>query len=323
MKIKNVIPALITSSALLTVAPNVVATMSYQVSGMICDAVKGSGVTEKSQGLESGRTANEVSVACPVIKFGKTDEFRVQVNLLNNSNFIEDVDCQLRERKGGKQVRSSSGSVRLRANSYSEDMFWEGTLGADTHANIICSLPTGTAIESLTYSVEQASGGSSGDTGSNSGASSDSVAARACVTTPEINFGTTDKEVEFRNGMIINNYNGKYWRGGDETIVFRTRSNNWYVITEHGSPDSDVFELDVVKRPKSCMEPPTATPERVRTNASGDKVLVFRDGEITVKSSCALTTKSKLVAYNSNYEHTYVIDVKTANSCRVKELKEF
>jgi len=317
MKYKNIVPAAIVSSALMASVPNVANAVEYQLSGMACDSVFAGGVSEKTQGLENRLTTQDVWVACPVMKFGESDDFRAQVNLLNNSNFIEDVTCHFRERKGGKEVRSSAGSVRIPANSYSEDMFWEGRLNTNTHANIMCKLPTGVAIESLSFSSE-----SSGDGGSGSPTNTN-VAAKACETAPSGYYGSSSDKVEFKNGLVANNYNGHSWSSSDPATVFRTRDNTWHVITDTDTENSEVFKLDVVREPTSCMEPEYGAPQKIRTLNSGEKVLVFSDIEITVGPSCTINTNSKLLIYGTDWGSNYwLLDIKTADNCRIKDWRE-
>lgn len=315
MKYKNIVPAAIVSSALMASVPNLASAVEYQLSGMACDSVFAGGVSEKTQGLENRLTTQDVWVACPVIKFGQSDDFRAQVNLLNNSRFNEEVTCHFRERKGGKEVRSSAGSVRIPANGYSENMFWEGRLNANTHANIMCKLPTGVAIESLSFSSESSDGGSSGSP------TNTSVAAKACETAPNGSYYSYSDTVEFKNGLVANNYNGHSWSSSDPATVFRTRADEWYVITDTDASWGEVFRLDVVREPTSCMEPEYYAPSRVRSLSSGEKVLVFSDVEITVGAGCTISTNSKVLVYAADYEN-WLIDIKTAETCRVKDWRE-
>ena len=128
--------------------------VSYQVSGMMCDSSFGDDTNARRSGLENNMSSKSIWVSCPVIKFGSSEDSRVQVNLLNNSNRDASVKCILSEHYRGRSVSESEGTVRVRRNGFSDDMFWEGGFDEKTHANVICKLPPGTAIESLSFSSE-------------------------------------------------------------------------------------------------------------------------------------------------------------------------
>jgi hypothetical protein len=122
--------------------------------------------------------------------------------------------------------------------------------------------------------------------------------------------------------MVINNYNGHDWDSYDPATVFRTRDNTWYVITDTDTSDSEVFKLDVVREPTSCMEPEYGAPQKIRTLNSGEKVLVFSELEITVGPGCTINTNSKLLTYTTDYSYDWLVDIKTADDCRVKDWRE-
>ena len=151
---KNIFaPALITAG-LLMISPLSANAVSYQVSGMMCDSSFGDDTNARRSGLENNMSSKSIWVSCPVIKFGSSEDSRVQVNLLNNSNRDASVKCILSEHYRGRSVSESEGTVRVRRNGFSDDMFWEGGFDEKTHANVICKLPPGTAIESLSFSSE-------------------------------------------------------------------------------------------------------------------------------------------------------------------------
>ena len=309
---KNIFaPALITAG-LMMISPLSAKAVSYQVSGVMCDSVNNSGTYDRSQGIENTKASGDVWVSCPVINFGGADEMRTQVNLLNNSNLDAEVSCWFRERKHGSILNSSKGAVEVEGNSFSEEMFWEGQLDIDTHANIDCKLPPGMTIESLSFSALGGDG---------SGPGSD-VEARACLTAPSGTFSSSSQTVDFRNGLSANNYNGHYWRSSDETTVFQTSAGAWHVITDTDTPDSEVFQLDVRSEPNSCMEPSYGRPEGIATDRSGNKVLEFTDIEITVGSGCDMDASSRLLVYQTDYQYQWLIDINTAETCRVKSFEE-
>ena len=309
---KNIFaPALITAG-LMMISPFSANAVSYQVSGVMCDTVNNSGTYDRSHGIENIKAAGDVWVNCPVINFGGAEEMRTQINLLNNSNLDAEVSCWFRERKHGSILNSSKGAVDVEGNSFSEEMFWEGQLDADTHANIDCRLPPGMTIESLSFS---ALGGGSSDPGSN-------VEARACITAPSATFPSNSQTVDFRNGLSANNYNGHRWYSSDETTVFQTSAGKWYVITDTDTGDSDVFQLEVLSEPNSCMEPNYGRMEGFSTDRAGNKVLEFDELEITVGSGCDMDVGSKLLVYQTDYSYDWLVDVNNAETCRVKSFEE-
>ena len=304
-------PALITAG-LMMISPLSANAVSYQVSGMMCDSSFGGGINERSSGLENRKASGKVWVSCPVIKFGSSEDSRVQVNLMNNSNQDVKVSCDLREFDRGREVNRSRGTVSIDGNQFSDEMFWEGGFDEDTHANVVCNLPPGTAIESLSFSTK----------GKGSSSPDSSADARACITAPTGSFYSSSQTVDFRNGLSANNYNGHSWGSSDETTVFQTSAGVWHVITDTDTPDSEVFQLDVRSEPDSCMEPSYGIPEGVSADRSGDKVLEFTDLEVTVGSGCDMDTGSKLLAYQTDYSYEWLVDINNAETCRVKSFEE-
>jgi hypothetical protein len=309
---KNIFaPALITAG-LMMISPLSANAVSYQVSGMMCDSSFGGGINERSSGLENRKASGKVWVSCPVIKFGSSEDSRVQVNLMNNSNQDVQVSCDLREFDRGREISRSKGTVSIDGNQFSDEMFWEGGLDEDTHANVVCNLPPGTAIESLSFSTN----------GKGSSSPDSTADARACITAPSGSFSSSSHTVDFRNGLSANNYNGHSWRSSDETTVFQNSAGEWYAITDTDTSDSEVFQLDVRSEPSSCMEPNYGRPEGISTDRSGDKVLEFKEVEITVGSGCEMDASSRLLVYQTDYQYDWLVDINTAETCRVKSFEE-
>ena len=99
---KNIFaPALITAG-LLMISPLSANAVSYQVSGMMCDSSFGDDTNARRSGLENNMSSKSIWVSCPVIKFGSSEDSRVQVNLLNNSNRDASVKCILSEHYRGR-----------------------------------------------------------------------------------------------------------------------------------------------------------------------------------------------------------------------------
>ena len=149
---KNIFaPALITAG-LMMISPLSANAVSYQVSGMMCDSSFGGGINDEVVALENRKHPGKVWVSCPVIKFGSSEDSRVQVNLMNNVESGRESKLDLREFDRGREVNRSKGTVSIDGNQFSDEMFWEGGFDEDTHANVVCNLPPGTAIESLSFS---------------------------------------------------------------------------------------------------------------------------------------------------------------------------
>jgi hypothetical protein len=309
---KNIFAPALIAAGLMMISPLSANAVSYQVSGMMCDSSFGDDTNARRSGLENNMSSKQIWVSCPVIKFGSSEDSRVQVNLLNNSNRDASVKCILSEHYRGRPVSESEGTVRVRRNSFSDDMFWEGGFDEKTHANVICKLPPGTAIESLSFSTD----------GKGSSSPDSSADARACVTAPSGSFSSSSQTVDFRNGLSANNYNGHSWRSSDETTVFQSSAGEWYAITDTDTSDSKVFQLDVRSEPSSCMEPNYGRPEGISTDRSGDKVLEFKEVEITVGSGCDMDARSRLLVYQTDYQYDWLVDINTAETCRVKSFEE-
>ena len=300
-------PALITAG-LMMISPLSANAVSYQVSGVMCDSVNNSGTYDRSQGIENTKASGDVWVSCPVINFGGAEEMRTQVNLLNNSNLDAEVSCYFRERKHGDVLNSSKGVVDIEGNGFSEEMFWEGQLDADTHANIDCKLPPGMTIESLSFS---ALGTDSSGPGSN-------AEVRTCVTSPSRYYYTDEARVYMKNGMVVNNYAGDAWSSGEEHLTFLTTGGDWYSIVDEGR----LRRLDVVSEPSSCFAPDAndlESPDRIEIVGSSKYVYVT-GGYVVVDDACPVNTNSVLAVRGSYTK--WIVDLTTAADCKIKDAVE-
>ena len=302
-------PALITAG-LMMISPLSANAVSYQVSGVMCDTVNNSGTYDRSHGIENIKAAGDVWVNCPVINFGGAEEMRTQINLLNNSNLDAEVSCWFRERKHGSILNSSKGAVDVEGNSFSEEMFWEGQLDADTHANIDCRLPPGMAIESLSFSA----------TGEDSSGPGADVEVRACITSTTSNFSSSSNTVTMKNGMELNNYDGRYWYSYDSQFTFETTSGAWYSIVD----DYELVRLDVTREPDSCFEPESdqiESPSRVEVVGTNKRVYLD-GGYLVVDDTCPVTKDSVLSYYIGRYNTSAIVDLNTGTDCNVRDVVE-
>ena len=306
---KNIFaPALITAG-LMMISPLSANAVSYQVSGMMCDSSFGGGINERSSGLENRKASGKVWVSCPVIKFGSSVDSRVQVNLMNKSNQDVKVSCDLREFDRGREINRSKGTVSIDGNQFSDEMFWEGGFDEDTHANVVCNLPPGTAIESLSFSSEG---------GDSSGTPTPDFEVRACVTSTDTYYNSSQERVYMKNGMVVNNYAGNTWSSNDEHLTFQTTGGDWYSIVDGGS----LRRLDVISEPASCFEPDAndlESPDRVEIVGSYKYVYVT-GGYVVVDDACTVNTNSVLAVRGSYTK--YIVDLTTAADCEVKDAVE-
>ena len=308
---KNIFAPALIAAGLMMISPLSANAVSYQVSGMMCDSSFGDDTNARRSGLENNMSSKSIWVSCPVIKFGSSEDSRVQVNLLNNSNRDASVKCILSEHYQGRPVSESEGTVRVRRNGFSDDMFWEGGFDEKTHANVICKLPPGTAIESLAFS----SGG-----GDSSGAPSPSGKVRACITSTTSSFNSASTTVTMKNGMQLNNYDGRYWYSSDSHFTFETTSGAWYSIVD----ESELVRLDVTREPDSCFEPESDQIESpIRVEAVGTNKRVYLDGGyLVVDDTCPVTKDSVLSYYNPSYNTSAIVDLNTGNDCNVRDVVE-
>jgi hypothetical protein len=259
--------------------------------------------------LKNIKAAGKAWVSCPVIKFGAATDSRVQVNLINKTVQDVEVTCHLRERLRGKEVDFSVGTVEIAGNQFSDAMFWEGALGENTHANIVCQLPPGTAIESLSFS-------SGGD--DSTGAPTPDAEVRACVTSPDKYYYSNEARVYMKNGMAVNNYAGDAWPSNYEHLTFQTTGGNWYSIVNGLA----LRRLDVVSEPSSCFEPDAndlESPDRIEIVGSSKYVYVT-GGYVVVDDACPVNTNSVLAVRGDRTK--YIVDLTTAADCEVKDAVE-
>lgn len=148
----------------------------------------------------------------------------------------------------------------------------------------------------------------------------------ACLTSPAEYYFPDDVNVTMKNGLILNNYSGRYWDDDEQHTVFKTTSGRWYTIEEDKSFGSEMYRLDVTTEPTSCFEADYETVTDRRMNSSGDRVLVFgNDGEITVRSGCEIDKNSPITYYEpSAYGgEVMLVDLKTADSCSALSVKSY
>jgi len=152
-------------------APVAVASgQTYIVSGTACHAItpnQAKFMEWRETGLVNQDTARDLFVVCPIMKFGDAEDFSVTIGLYNETNEDVDVSCTIREYLDGDRVdRQTSPDITVPADSFSSDMVFSGGFQTDTHANVVCQLPNGIAIESVRSSTEvppDNGGGGSGE----------------------------------------------------------------------------------------------------------------------------------------------------------------
>ena len=238
--------------ALVFIALPTFSQQNFSMSGSACHAITPAQADQlewRTTGIKNMSLGSAYWVQCPVLKFGDAETFSVRVNFTNESNQSVDVDCNIREYKQGKKVNGSPGSVTIPPNSFSSEMVWSGGFQVDSHVNIACLLPAQVSVESVQSQSSSGSGGGGGSSG-NAGL------VRACITSPSQTAFSSDITVFMRNGMHLNNYDGRYWSTGDSHLTFETQEGRWHTVEN----EEDFFRLDVVREPDSCFEP---DPDRI------------------------------------------------------------
>ena len=142
---------------------------TYIVSGIACHAItpnQAKFMEWRETGLVNQDTARDLFVVCPIMKFGDAEDFSVTIGLSNETNEDVDVSCTIREYIDGDRVaRKTSPEITVPADSFSSEMVFSGGFQTDSHANVVCQLPNGIAIESVRSSTEVPpdNGGGSGE----------------------------------------------------------------------------------------------------------------------------------------------------------------
>lgn len=153
-----------------------------------------------------------------------------------------------------------------------------------------------------------------------------SASVYACVTSPTENHSSSDVTVTMKNGLVLNNYSGRYWRDGTQHTVFKSTIGRWYTIEEDDAYGSEMYRLDVITEPTSCFEADYATVTDRKVNSKGQRVLVFgEDGEIAVRGGCEIDTNSPVTYYEADRfsDDVRLVDLQTAESCDVLEVTTY
>ena len=136
----------------------------------------------------------------------------------------------------------------------------------------------------------------------------------ACITAPDKNYWDSANTVGMRNGMQVNNYDGRTWMSDESHLVFETTSGDWYTIED----EMELYRLDVIAEPLSCFAYDYGLVIDTYPIDSEHKALVLEEGEIAVRSSCYMSIGTKLAAYRDNpFASGYLVDVLTAQQCEV------
>jgi hypothetical protein len=273
---KNMFASALITAGLMMISPLSANAVSYQVSGMMCDSSFGDDTNARRSGLENNMSSKSIWVSCPVIKFGSSEDSRIQVNLLNNSNKDASVKCILNERYQGRPVSESEGTIRVRRNGFSDDMFWEGGFDEQTHANVICKLPPGTAIESLSFSTSLSIDDGNGPF----------QEVQACQTYAK---ESANPGVRFANGAVIENARGDtyYGPGGlfdpTQVILFKANNGDWYELQSDG-----VKRVSLLVEPITCFAPDMHTIEQIIPNEedSGSEYVLSGGKTVSYSQSC-------------------------------------
>ena len=133
----------------------------------------------------------------------------------------------------------------------------------------------------------------------------------ACVTSPDGTYYSSANSVSMRNGLELNNYDGRTWRPSDSHVVFKTTSGDWYTIEN----EAEGYRLDVIAEPLSCFAYDYGLVIDTYPIDSETKALVIENGEIAVRSSCFMSIGTKVSYYGSAFGGSYLVDLETAQRC--------
>lgn len=296
-----------------------VAASDYTLSGVACQTLNANTAKFgwKPEGAVNKDPLSDRWAICPVLKNNNATQLTITVGLLNEDSFASDVRCWLRQRVDGRQTAQAGGIVSVDGRAFSKEMFFQGNFDENASLTVQCKLPPAMIIEYVRSEDADGPDGPDGNEGS-----TDVV---ACITSPEGDFSSSSATVIMRNGMQVNNYDGRRFESDDRHLIFRTNSNAWYTI-ENYDKGGELYRLDVTQEPTSCFEPDAGSFETpTRVEAFNSDIRVYVDGGyIVVGSTCGVTTSSLLTAFDAGFLTStfYLVDVNTGEDCLIKDIVE-
>jgi hypothetical protein len=160
--------------------------------------------------------------------------------------------------------------------------------------------------------------------------------AEVCRTSPST--GEREEEVRYDNGMLARNYLEGFLPNYGRAYIFKTESAEWWAITDTNfgwEGFTDLWQLEVVEPPTSCLATPHSTVSLVETIGSDDDRRQYGETLFTISdvngpwlapfvdSSCRISVGSPvlLAAIAKLNQDTYpypllsIIDLKTREIC--------
>lgn len=259
----------------------------------------------REEGIKNS-SSTDYWVLCPIQRSAGSGEKEFSLRVFNESDTTLSLQCYFREIFDNRRLQAKSVAADL-SSSGSESLSWVMTpQEAKSAVNVACKLPNGLLIEAITS-------GSSG-TSDNTGGSPGDV--YACITSPDGSYSSSTDVVTMKNGMRLNNYDGRYWGSGDDHLVFRTTSGKWYTLQEK----SEIYKLDVLSEPVSCFEPDFY--EVTNKYAGGDYgyILETTGGTAQIEDSCRINVGAQVYDFVAQFtSQYYLLDLLTNTNCKTWE----
>ena len=276
--------------------------------GSSCHSITPSQATKfewRTEGIKNSDAKNAWWVNCPIQRPTGTNEMELSLRVYNDSNRSIDFECNFREMFEGSRLQGSPVSANIRANS-SETLTWVMTPNqAESIVNAACRLPDGLQIEAILAGYSGSSnGGSSGNSGD----------VYACVTAADSYYGSSANTVTMKNGMQVNNYDGRTWGSSDSHLVFKTVSGKWYTLEDK----YDIYRLDVISEPDTCFEPDYYEVTDKSVGGSRGQVITTTGGSVDVEDDCAIDVGAQVYAFvRTDFSgQAYILDLLTSRTCK-------
>ena len=275
--------------------------------GSACHSITPSQATKfewRTEGIKNSDAGNPWWVNCPIQRPVGTNALELSLRVYNDSNRSIDFECNFREMYDGSRLQGSPVSANIRPNT-SETLTWEMTPSqAKSIVNAACRLPEGLQIEAILAGY---SGG--GDSGSGGGSSD----VYACITAPNAYHSSNDNVVTMKNGMRINNYDGRSWSSSDQAVVFQATSGKWYTLYDR----EEIFRLDVIDEPNSCFEPDYYGVTDKYTGGSYGYILETTGGNAQVEDNCSIDIGAQVYDFVAKYtSQYYLLDLLSGDVCK-------
>ena len=276
--------------------------------GSACHSITPSQATKfewRTEGIKNGDTRNNWWVNCPIQRPTGTNELEVSLRVFNGGNSTVSFECNFREMFEGGRLQGSPVSANIGPNT-AETLSWVmSPREAKSVVNAACRLPNGLQIEAILAGY--AGSGSGGSSGNRSD-------VYACITSPDEYYVSSENTVTMKNGMQVNNYDGRSWGSDDSHLVFKTVSGKWYTLEEK----NEIYRLDVISEPTSCFVPDFY--EVIDKYAGGDYgyILETTGGNAQIEEGCGINVGAQVYSFVAKYtSQYYLLDLLTNTNCKI------